>query len=307
MTTSNLSTRFAGRHTVPMLAAAGLTALALTLSGCADGIGGGARSRLSVQILPDADAEEDAGPAASGGAVEIAGYGTLKGRVILDGSVSPPGPITPSKDAFCIAKAPIPNDRIEVGAGGGVGNVFVYLPKAPAGTKQPETLDPVKFDQQGCRFVPHCLVVQTGQQIQVLNSDGTLHNTNVSSQKNTKQNLAVAPNTTTGGVPFNFARAEKVPATVTCDIHPWMTAFHLPLDHPYGVVTAADGTFEIPNLPAGTHEFTIWHEVPKVVNGRYKVEIPVDGTAEVEIKIPAQQLSRVDGPASRRVVLSMIP
>ena len=81
-----------------------------------------------------------------------------------------------------------------------------------------------------------------------------------------------------------------------CDLHPWMTAYQLPLDHPYGVVTAEDGSFEISNLPAGRHEFTIWHEVPKVVDSKYEVEIPVDGTAEVEIKIPAQSLALLLGP-----------
>jgi len=256
-------------------------------------------------VIPDADATADAA-VSDPSTVEVAGYGTLKGRVVVDGSISTPGPITPSKDAVCIAKAPIPNDRIVTGAGGGLGNVFVYLPKAPSGTKQPESLDPVKFDQQGCRFEPHCLVIQTDQDVLVLNSDASLHNTNVSPQRNAKKNIAVGPNTT-DGIPMSFSRPEKTPAAVTCDIHPWMLAFHLPLDHPYGVVTAEDGTFEIPNLPAGEHSFTIWHEAGGVVNGNYKVDIPVDGTAEVEIKIPAGSLSDFEGPRSRRVVLSMIP
>jgi hypothetical protein len=39
-----------------------------------------------------------------------------------------------------------------------------------------------------------------------------------------------------------------------------MSAWQLPLDHPYGAVTNENGEFSIQNLPAGKHKFTIWHE-----------------------------------------------
>jgi hypothetical protein len=294
-----------GRDTAPLLVAAGLTALALSLSGCEQGLGGGAAATVHVSILPDSEAQQQAGSAAAED-VAVAGYGTLKGRVILEGSVSPPGPITPTKDAVCIARAPIPNDRITTGAGGGLANVFIYLPNAPGGTKQPESTEPIKFDQVGCRFVPHCMTMQTGQTVLVLNDDDTLHNTHTNPQRQPAFNQGVSPKER-NGVPLVYTRSERIPVSVICDIHPWMLAYHMPLDHPYNVITAEDGSFEIPNLPAGKHEFTIWHEVPGVVNNRYAVEIPVDGTAEVEIKIPAQQLAEFNGPQPKQVVLSMIP
>jgi hypothetical protein len=304
MTTSKLKVHIAGRNAAPLLVAAGLTALALSLSGCEQGIGGGAAYPLHVSILPDADAEQT-GPAAAAD-VEVAGYGTLRGRVVLEGSVSVPGPITPTKDAFCIAQAPIPNDRIQTGADGGLANVFIYLPNAPGGTRQPESVEPIKFDQVNCRFVPHCMTMQTGQTILVLNDDETLHNTHTNPQRQPAFNQGVAPKER-NGVPLVYSRSERIPVSVICDIHPWMLAFHMPLDHPYNVITAEDGSFEIADLPAGTHQFTIWHEVPGVINNRYAVEIPVDGTAEVEIKVPAQQLARFNGPQPKQVVLSMTP
>ena len=48
---------------------------------------------------------------------------------------------------------------------------------------------------------------------------------------------------------------------VVCNIHPWMKAYILSLDHPYMAVTGEDGTFEIKNMPAGQHEFQFWHEI----------------------------------------------
>jgi hypothetical protein len=303
MPMSNLNSHMDGRNTAPLLVAAGLTALALSLSGCEQGIGGGAAYPVHVSILPDADAQQQAGAAAD---VEVAGYGTLKGRILLEGSVNIPGPINPTKDAFCIARAPITNDRIQTGADGGLANVFIYLANAPGGTRQPESTEPVKFDQVDCRFVPHCLTVQTDQTILILNSDDTLHNTHTYPQRQPSFNLSVAPKEK-NGVPLVYSRSERIPVSVMCDIHPWMLAYHLPLDHPYNVVTDGDGNFQITDLPAGRHEFTIWHGVPGVINNRYAVEISVDGTTEVEIKVPAQQLAQFNGPQPRQVILSMIP
>jgi hypothetical protein len=297
--------RSARGSTANLLLAAGLTALALSLAGCEQGLGGGAYSRTVVSILPDADADQTVS-ATGGAAVQVAGYGTLKGRVVLDGSVSAPAPISPTKDAVCIAKAPIVNDRITVDGNQGLANVFIYLPKAPAGTKQPDSLDPIKFDQLGCRFLPHCLTTHTDQTILILNSDNTLHNTHTYPERQPGFNQGVQPNEK-NGVPLVYSRSEKTPVSVTCDIHPWMQAYQLPLDHPYHVVTGEDGSFEISNLPAGKHQFTIWHEVPGVVDNRYEVDIPVDGTTEVEITVAAQSLAEFQGPRPKRVVLSMIP
>ncbi len=53
-----------------------------------------------------------------------------------------------------------------------------------------------------------------------------------------------------------------LPRPVVCNIHPWMKAHLLSLDHPYMAVSGEDGTFEIKNLPAGTNEFQFWHELP---------------------------------------------
>ncbi len=287
------------------LVAAGLTTLAISLSGCQQGLGGGAKFDPKVTILADAEAE-GVSLAESAADVEVAGYGTLKGRVILEGSITTPPPITPSKDAVCMAKSPIPNDRIVTGANDGLANAFIYLGKAPGGTKQPESKESLKFDQQGCRFLPHCLFVQTEQEVLVLNSDATLHNTHTNPQRQPAFNQGVQPNEKIG-VPLIYARSEKQPISVTCDIHPWMLAYHLPLDHPYGGVSGEDGSFEIANLPAGTHEFTIWHEAGGVLESRYKVEIPVDGTTEVEIRIPAASLASFNGERPKRVILSMIP
>src|SRR5690606_23397602 len=124
----------------------GLTILALSLSGCREGVGGGGAYEPNVRILPDAEAVV----AEAAGAVQVqaAGYGTVRGRVVLEGTAPQAPPIMPTKDEVCIAGAPIFNDRIVVGPNQELANVFVFLPKAPAGTKRPESLEPLKFDQK---------------------------------------------------------------------------------------------------------------------------------------------------------------
>ena len=47
---------------------------------------------------------------------------------------------------------------------------------------------------------------------------------------------------------------------VKCDVHPWMAAWVGVLDHPFFTVSAADGSFTIENVPAGTYTVEAWHE-----------------------------------------------
>ena len=59
-----------------------------------------------------------------------------------------------------------------------------------------------------------------------------------------------------------LTKAEAIPLPVDCNIHPFMHGCVLVKDDPYMAASAADGTFEIKNVPAGKHEFEFWHEQP---------------------------------------------
>jgi hypothetical protein len=43
-------------------------------------------------------------------------------------------------------------------------------------------------------------------------------------------------------------------------VHSWMTAYIGIVKHPYFAVSTAAGTFEIANVPAGTHTIQAWQE-----------------------------------------------
>ena len=88
---------------------------------------------------------------------------------------------------------------------------------------------------------------------------------------------------------------------VKCDIHPWMRAWWLIVDHPYAAISGKDGKFTIEKVPAGTQEFTAWQDAN---DGRWvfgktratrviKVKVEPDKTTSIGvIKIPAAELEK---------------
>ncbi|MEX0726938.1 MAG: hypothetical protein WD065_11745 [Planctomycetaceae bacterium] len=253
----------------------------------------------------DSETDSGAAPASSGGG---GGTGSLIGKVVLASAVESLPPLYPAgaeiKDPSVCAANPIPNQTIVTNGSGGLGNVFIYLDKAPKGAEVPAVpAEPAVFDQKGCVFIPHGLLVRTTQTIHVLNDDAISHNTHTYPVRNTGFNSIVQPNDR-NGVALTYAKAEKRPVEVKCDIHPWMKAYHLPLDHPYAAVTDADGNFEIPDLPAGTHSFIVWQELAGEIERSYKVEISGGTPTEVTITVEADKLASYAGERPKVVSIS---
>jgi plastocyanin len=294
---------------------AGIGLLGFVASGCAPGYsgddsiqglggGGSAEPKVAVKLDAVAEAAGDAGAAAA----TVAGYGTVTGHVTLDGPPPTLSPLLPGgelRDPNACVRANIPDYRIVTGPNNALANVFVFLPRKPAGTKEEAAKPPeetIAFDQKYCTFKPHALVVRAGQTVRVLNSDPVTHNTNTKPKSNSSFNNTVKPGEDKG-LPLVYARGEREPVRVVCDFHAWMLAWHLPLDHPYGAVTGEDGTFTIPDVPAGKHKFAVWHEGKKI--GDYSVEVKPDETATLDITIPAASLAAIANPdATKGIVLS---
>ncbi len=224
---------------------------------------------------------------------DAGGIGTLKGRVVFEGAFSPPAPLfakgAAAKDPTVCGAEAIPDERIIVN-GDGLANVFVYLEKAPKGVKPAAVPDKIDFDQKTCIFLPHAMVVRTKQLVNVLNGDAAAHNTHTFPTKGSSFNSVIQPDDRVG-VPLKYDQSEKQPVSVRCDIHPWMQAYHLPLDHPFAAVSKSDGTFEIKDLPAGEHKFLVWHEVGLVLEKSLVVKIK-PGDNEITIKVPASKLGK---------------
>ena len=238
-----------------------------------------------------------------------ADWGTLKGKFVLDGDPGDPAALNVNKDVEFCGKHSLVDESIVVADGGALSNVFVYVYLKRGGKidihpdlAEPSS-EPVVLDNKGCRFEPHVALLRTGQTLEVRNSDkGIGHNTNFTLLKNPAFNEMV---TNDSPITKTFAKAESYPSSAVCSIHPWMKAHVLIRDNPYMALSGEDGSFEIPNLPAGQHEFIFWHEAAgnlKSVSvgksktsrkGRAKLKIPAGDTLDVgEIKIKLSTLKK---------------
>ena len=155
----------------------------------------------------------------------------------------------------------------------------------------------VVFDQKGCRFLPHTLFARTDQVVRVKSNDDLQHNTHPTPERNSDLNILMKPLDREGHV-VDYKQPENVPFQVKCDVHTWMTAYWLILDHPDAAITDAKGKFVIEKFSAGEQEFRVWHERarPGYLNRSLKVTIRLGETTDLgTIKVPLAKLSASAG------------
>jgi len=163
-------------------------------------------------------------------------------------------------ESACFAKYsddPI-SDSIVLGKESQLANVFVHVTKGvPTNAKYATPSEPVVIDQDGCMYRPHVVGAMAGQEINILNSDGIMHNVHALPEKNAEFNRAMPKTNNTYS--HKFEEAEPI-FPIKCDVHPWMGGYIGISNHPFFNVTGTDGKFEIKNLPTGTYDVEAWHE-----------------------------------------------
>ncbi len=267
-------------------------------------------SATAVSTIREAFAGGAAASSGSASAVAATGSGwaTLKGRFVFDGTPPARKPYGVNRDqATCTigGKAPLQETLVVDSATKGIANVAIYIRKASRvhESAQPNSERKV-FDQKQCVFLTHVLPVSLGQTIELKNSDDVAHNAKIDGKNSFNQSIP-------GGKTLDFTpqKEEAVPAAIACSIHPWMLAYYLPRSNGYVAITAPDGSFEIPNVPAGEElEFQVWHEsatgpagalvlaTPEAKQmkwskkGRFKIKLAEGEEKELEITVPAAAL-----------------
>jgi len=193
-------------------------------------------------------------PALAYEAAPVLDGGTLAGVVRYVGPPPSPERVTVTKDVpVCGQEKSL--QVVRLGDAGGLRDVAVVV-RATRGKPLVVPSEPVVFDQRGCEYRPFVLAFPAGSTIQVLNSDRVLHNVHVMGKANPQTNRAMPR--------FQKQLAWRVerpewPIPVKCDVHPWMRAYWLAMDHPYYAVTEASGRFRIDDLVPGDYAVDLWH------------------------------------------------
>lgn len=233
-------------------------------------------------------------------AASAADYGKVTGQVVLDGAAPKvalkvkKGDAAVKDPAVC-AKDDVPSDDLIVNPENkGISDVFVYIKKVDAAKVHPDLKKSkdaeVVFDQKGCRFVPHTLVVRQDQVVVVKSDDAIQHNTHTYSIRNQGQNFIVGASDRVGVKMPKFSQTESLPFQVKCDIHPWMSAWWLVVDHPYATTTDKDGKFTLDKLPVGEHDIVIWQEAAGYIEKKITVKVTANGTTDLKvIKAPVSK------------------
>lgn len=202
------------------------------------------------------DSSHALGPRYEEAAVEQGGV--IVGVVKFDGQIPKPKTLKVKTDDKICHKEPILSEELVVSEDGKVQWAVASIKKIRQGKAFPieDPDNPVSFDQRGCRFAPHVVVVPRGRPLRILNSDGILHNVHLLTKKNQFFNKAMPGQVK--HLDVSFKRAERIP--VKCDVHAWMKGWIIVAEHPYYAVTGSDGSFRLEDVPAGTHKVEIWHE-----------------------------------------------
>ncbi len=184
---------------------------------------------------------------------------TLSGTVVFKGKAPEPVIIDMSEVEECAIKhsAPVFKETLVLGKGQTLANVFVSVKSGLSKKEYPVPTDPMVLDQAGCRYSPHVFGIRAGQPLKILNPDGTLHNIHAMPKVNQEFNMAMPKFKKTAIKKFD--KKESV-FPIKCDVHSWMGAWCVVMDHPFFNVSKKDGKFTIKDLEAGTYEIEAWHE-----------------------------------------------
>jgi hypothetical protein len=229
-------------------------------------------------------------PARAQQLLQTKGFGTLSGKVTLDGDIPAVIDLVAAIKAkgvdlkCCLASGAVVTDQkwIVDKKTKGVANVVVWV-KPPPGKYfdipaklQNRKGEKVVIDQPNCAFLPYVSAynpsyfdgkkqVPTGQELIFKNSSTATHNVRAlgDGKINVGFNPNLAPKTELNATKDLPERQQLkpylMPVTLECSFHPWMTAKVYVFDHPFYAITGADGSYEIPSVPAGTEVILMVH------------------------------------------------
>ena len=248
--------------------------------------------------------------------VAVSDGGTISGKVTMTGG-------KPTAKGFNLITFPDPVycGRISTGTGwrvldefaiapdGGLKDVVVFLADARRG--KAFTFVPPTIEARDCRFLPFVTIVKDRSDVVVMNMDPVMHD--IQAYETSRLGPRVLFNTP---LPMNSHHRRVVGAdshehlagepmtqqirltkdrrifVMQCGFHAYMESWGLAIENPYYAVTGADGTFSIPDVPAGEYTLVAWHPQVQTMQEQ-KIVITAHGaaTAAFALKAPTGRRS----------------
>ena len=210
------------------------------------------------------------GPAAS---PAQAGTGTIRGSVTLTEMRGAPLATSAYGRRDIAPKASSRGPEIR--------NVVVFLSGTEAASVAPMR---ARIEQRHEQFDPQVTVITTGSTVEFPNSDPYFHSV---------FSLSRAGTFNLGRYRSGESRSRQFTETgivkLFCEIHAQMSASIIVLDHPWFATPETDGTFSIPNVPAGERTVVAWHE--RIGEKRERVRVTPGGVTRVTFTLPVLETS----------------
>src|SRR4029077_5954314 len=188
-------------------------------------------------------------------AVSVTDGGSIKGKVVFNGTIPPKRKVVPTKDREVCGSGVREVDQIMVGGDKSVAEAVVYLKAVEKGKAWPKLAKPPEIDNVKCDFNPHVMVMPAGDLV-VVNTDPVLHNTKSFIDKIPIFNVAL-PNQ---GQRITRPIKKTGIMRVECDAAGRMLGWVCIADNHYYAIAAKDGAFTIADVPPGSYTLVAWQE-----------------------------------------------
>ena len=204
--------------------------------------------------------------------------GTPARAVVLRGRVTVPSP--PAADATFkpyagrASSLPAP----ERPARGLVTDTVIYVDSSAVEPPGAPAAEHPQLAQKGQAFDPRVVVVAVGGTVDFPNLDPIYHNVfSVSPPR--RFDLGKYPRGQSRSI--TFRKSGQV--NVFCDIHSDMAGFILVVPDRHWTRPAADGSYSLPDLPAGRCRLRAWH--PDFPARVFEVEVPAAGDVTLDVSL----------------------